>query len=210
MLNEFTGFPVAALDFYEDLEADNSKQFWTSNKHIYENAVKGPMVAMLSCLEAEFGPAKLFRPNRDVRFSRDKAPYKTHQGAYVGSGQSAGWYVQIDAAGIFIGAGFYGGSTTEITAYRRAVDDETTGPELETIVDSLRADYEIGGEQLKTHPRGFAPDHPRITLLRHKSITVGQRHVSPEWLSTPEALDRVRGTWRELRPLVEWLTRNTA
>lgn len=86
----FTGFPVAALDFYEDLEADNSKAFWAAHKAVYDDCVRGPMRALLGELEDEFGEGKMFRPYRDVRFSRDKIPYKTHQGGYVATGPGIG------------------------------------------------------------------------------------------------------------------------
>jgi uncharacterized protein (DUF2461 family) len=82
----FTGFPDEGLVFYEGLEADNSKTYWTRSKDVYESCVRGPMQALVEALAGEFGPAKLFRPYRDVRFSNDKTPYKTHQGAVVDSG----------------------------------------------------------------------------------------------------------------------------
>ncbi len=68
----FDGFPIAALDFYEDLEDDNSKTFWQAHKHVYDESVRAPMEALLLELEKPFGPAKLFRPYRDVRFSKEK------------------------------------------------------------------------------------------------------------------------------------------
>ena len=81
----FTGFPVAALDFYDDLEMDNTKSFWEKHKAVYDEGVKAPMVALLAGLAPEFAPdgqgGKIFRPYRDVRFAKDKTPYKTHQGA---------------------------------------------------------------------------------------------------------------------------------
>ena len=79
----FEGFPVAALDFYDDLEMDNTKSFWTAHKDTYDTAVKAPMAALTAALEPEFGPAKVFRPYRDVRFSADKRAYKDRQGAFV-------------------------------------------------------------------------------------------------------------------------------
>ena len=93
----FDGFPVAALDFYDDLEMDNTKSFWTAHKDTYDTAVKAPMAALVAALEPEFGKAKLFRPYRDVRFAKDKTPYKTHQGGFVQAGQGTGWYVQVGA-----------------------------------------------------------------------------------------------------------------
>lgn len=159
----FTGFPVAALDFYEDLEADNSKPFWAAHKAVYDDCVRGPMLALLAELEPEFGAGKAFRPHRDVRFSTDKSPYKTHQGGFVQTGPGVGFYVQIDAAGLRVAGGFYRGSSDQVAAYRAAVDDSRRGPRLEPLVRRLhRAGYEIGGERLKTRPRGVAEDHPRL------------------------------------------------
>ncbi|KOS57047.1 MULTISPECIES: DUF2461 domain-containing protein [Rhodococcus] len=207
----FTGFPVAALDFYEDLEADNSKPFWAAHKAVYDDCVRGPMLALLAELEPEFGAGKAFRPHRDVRFSADKSPYKTHQGGFVQTGPGVGFYVQIDAAGLRVAGGFYRGSSAQVAAFRAAVDDTRRGPRLEPLVRRLhRAGYEIGGERLKTRPRGVAEDHPRLDLLRHKSLTAARTHPSPEWIDTPRTLDEVRTAWRDVRPLVEWLTAATA
>ena len=89
----FNGFPVSALDFYDDLELDNTKSFWETHKHIYQASVRAPMVALTEALADEFGTAKIFRPYRDVRFSKDKTPYKTHQGAFVVASPATGWYV---------------------------------------------------------------------------------------------------------------------
>lgn len=201
----FTGIPFAALDFYEDLEADNSKTWWAAHKSVYDESVKAPMTALLAELEAEFGEGKVFRPYRDVRFSKDKTPYKTHQGGFVARGQSLGFYVQIDPAGLFVAGGFYGSTTDGIARYREAVDNDVRGVELEKLVTTLTAaGFEIGGDQLKTKPRGYELDHPRIGLLRHKSLTASKHFGSPDWLETSDAMVLVRDTWRELVPLVEW------
>src|SRR2546430_17459135 len=101
----FTGIPVAALDFYEDLEADNSKSFWTAHKHIYEESVRTPLEALAAELEPEFGSPKLFRPYRDVRFAKDKTPYKTQQGVWFAESAR---YVAGSAAGPIIAGGHSG------------------------------------------------------------------------------------------------------
>ncbi|MFZ2176432.1 MAG: DUF2461 domain-containing protein [Rhodococcus sp. (in: high G+C Gram-positive bacteria)] len=203
----FTGIPTAALDFYEDLEADNSKSFWTTHKSVYDGAVRAPMSALLAELESEFGSGKVFRPYRDVRFSKDKTPYKTHQGGFVETRPGVGYYVQIDASGLFVAGGFYSHTPLQVTRFRDAVDDERKGRALERLVRTAKsAGYEIGGDRLKTRPRGIAEDHPRLDLLRHKSLTASRSYLSPEWIATPRTADEVRTAWRELRPLVEWLT----
>ncbi|RYU10818.1 DUF2461 domain-containing protein [Nocardioides iriomotensis] len=202
----FTGFPVAALDFYDDLEMDNTKSFWAAHKETYDAAVKTPMTALVSALEEEFGPAKIFRPYRDVRFAKDKTPYKTHQGAYVAIAPATGWYVQVSAPGVRVGAGFYDADSTRLAAFRDGVADDRTGPELEKILKKLtRAGWEVGGETLKTSPRGYDAEHPRIELLRHKSLTVGRDYGFEPVIHTPELLDKVRKDWRAARPFVDWV-----
>ena len=203
---DFTGFPVAALDFYDDLEMDNTKSFWTAHKEVYETAVKAPMAALVAALEPEFGTAKIFRPYRDVRFAKDKTPYKTHQGAYVAAGPATGWYVQVAAPGVRVGGGFYDASSERLAGIRAAIDDERTGTALVRILDALVADgWTLGGETLKTSPRGYDADHPRIDLLRHKSMTLGRDYGFEKVIHTPQLLDKVREDWRALTPFVEWV-----
>lgn len=202
----FAGFPVEGLDFYDDLEADNTRTFWAAHKQLYLDAVRAPMVALLTELEAEFGPGKAFRPYRDLRYSNDPTPYKTHQGGFVPRGPSTGWYVQVDAAGVGVDAGLFHPDPPALARYRAAVDDARTGGELERVVARLVADgFEVGGDLLLTRPRGVRPDHPRIALLRHRSLVVSRHYGSPAWVHTAELADRVRADWRLLAPLLEWV-----
>ncbi|WP_431958240.1 DUF2461 domain-containing protein [Nocardia lijiangensis] len=206
-MSGFGGFPLAGLDFYEDLEADNSKTFWNAHKSVYEESVRAPMVALTAELEADFGPTKIFRPYRDVRFAKDKSPYKTAQGAVVGTAPGVGWYVQISAAGLFIGGGFYSGSPAQVAQLRATIDDDVRGPELEKILAKLtKAGFTIGGDKLKTKPKGYEADHPRIDLLRHKSLTCSRQFGAPAWLETPRTAKEVRKAWEAMRPLIDRLT----
>ncbi len=203
---EFTGFPEAALDFYDDLEMDNTKSFWEAHRSTYDEAVAAPMKALVGELEPEFGTAKVFRPYRDVRFAKDKTPYKTHQGAYIALAPSTGYYVQIAASGVRVGVGFYEASSERLAAVRAAIDDDAHGADLERIVDELiGAGWTLGGDRVKTAPRGYDIDHPRIALLRHKSMTLGKDLGFDPVIHSPELVDRVRADWRTLRPLVEWI-----
>lgn len=212
----FTGIPAAAVGFYERLERNNNREFWADEKSTYEELVREPMLALLNELEPEFGPGRIFRPYRDTRFSADKSPYKTHQGAFVegpaageGTTPGTGYYVEISSRGLLVGGGFHAHSSGQTARYRAAVADDTTGSELETIVDGLgERDFDVEGEQVKTAPRGYPADHPRIGLLRFKELMVFRRFGMPEWLATPRALDVVRETWREIRPLSEWVATN--
>ena len=199
----FTGIPLAALDFYEELEADNSKTFWTANKHRYDSQVKVPLTALAEELEPEFGAGKLFRPYRDVRFSADKTPYKTRQGIWF---DQAAVYVHVSAAGLFLAAGHWQYVPQHVDRYRRAVDDERTGAALQKVVDKLRmGGWEIGGDRLVRVPAGYAKDHPRVELLKHKTLTAHRELGAPEWLSTPDAAREIAARWKELAPLTGWL-----
>lgn len=202
----FTGFPEAALDFYDDLEVDNSKVFWEAHKTVYQDSVRAPMVALTAALEPKFGAAKVFRPFRDVRFAKDKTPYKTHQGAFVGAGPACGWYVEIAARGFRTGAGFYDASAANLARIRASMVDDTAGKLLQRMLKKFaRAGFEVGGDRLKTAPRGFDADHPRIELLRHRSLVVTRDYGFEPIIHTPELVDAVRADWTATKPLVEWL-----
>ncbi|MBB1514035.1 DUF2461 domain-containing protein [Tessaracoccus sp. MC1627] len=202
----FEGLPFEAVDFYEELELNNSREWWAVHRQLYDTVVRAPMEGLAAALEDEFGPAKLFRPSRDVRFSQDKSPYKTHQGIVVATASGMGWYVQISSAGLMTAAGWYAGTAGQVARYRGAVDDEDSGEELQRIVDGLREDgYVIDGDRLKTRPRGVAEDHPLVEMLRHRTLTAERQHGAPGWLPTPEMLDRVAVDWRAYRPLMAWL-----
>jgi uncharacterized protein (TIGR02453 family) len=201
----FSGWPEEALDFYEGLAADNSKTYWTAHKHVYEAAVLRPMTELVEELAPEFGEAKIFRPYRDVRFSKDKTPYKTHIGALVGRG-----YVQFSAQGLAAGNGMYGMAPDQLDRYRGAVAGDRTGRELEDAIAAIEK-QEIGvsgRDVLKSAPRGYPADHPRIGLLRYKGIVAWKEWPVAEWLETAAARDRVTGFLRATRPLSAWLDTN--
>jgi uncharacterized protein (TIGR02453 family) len=205
-VTEFTGFPEAALDFYDDLELDNTKSFWEAHKAVYVEAVSTPMKALTAALADEFGEPKIFRPHRDVRFAKDKSPYKTHQGAYVATGPSTGYYVQISAAGVMVGVGFYEASSARLAVIREAITDDAHGAQLEGILAELEGSgWKVGGETLKTAPRGYDVDHPRIALLRHKSLTVGREYGFEPVIHSPDLVDRVREDWRAATPFLDWV-----
>ena len=207
----FEGFPDEGLVFYEGLEADNTKTFWTANKAAYEAHIRTPLQAMLDELAAEFGVAKVFRPYRDVRFSHDKTPYKTHQGAVITQeGRGVGsWYVQISADGLRVSGGCWRLESDQVSRYRRAVADPVQGPRLEKEVARLAgAGFSIEGERLSRVPAGYSADDDRVELLRHKSLHATRAWEPAEWLHTRQALEEVRTAWQEYRTLNTWLADN--
>jgi uncharacterized protein (TIGR02453 family) len=203
---EFNGSPEAALDFYDDLEMDNTRSFWEAHKHVYDEHVRAPMTALAADLTEEFGAAKVFRPYRDVRFAKDRTPYKPHQGAFVALGPATGWYVEISARGVRTAAGFYHAESADLARIRAAMDNSATGTQLERILAQIEeAGYERGGDRLKTKPRGWSADHPRIDLLRHRSLTMSRDYGFETVIHSAELVDAVRRDWRTTRPLVEWV-----
>ncbi|HVE98700.1 MAG TPA: DUF2461 domain-containing protein [Mycobacteriales bacterium] len=205
-MSDFAGWPQAALTFFEGLEADNSKSYWTSHKDVYDVAVRAPMETLVAELGGEFGPATLFRPHRDVRFSADKSPYKTQVAAVLGDTGSGAFYVQLSADGLMTGAGLHVMTPGQVARLRGAIDDDRSGTALGAIVSSLvGSGFEVGGDALKTAPRGYPRDHPRIELLRYRSCFVLRPHPPATWLHAARAADVVRADWRSARPLVDWL-----
>jgi uncharacterized protein (TIGR02453 family) len=199
----FHGWTDAFLDFYEGLEADNSKSYWQSHKELYDEQVLAPMQALLAELTEEFGEAKVFRPNRDIRFSADKTPYKTQIGATLaGHG-----YVQLSANGLAAASGMYVFAPDQLARYRRAVALDLPGEALTKIVDGVRsAGLTItAAGSLTTAPRGYPKDHPRIELLRMKGLVTWKQWPVEPWLGTAEAKDKVADVLRTSAPLAEWL-----
>lgn len=197
----FQGFGEDAVEFYDGLTADNSKAYWTDRNGVYEAHVRAPMQALLDDVEPEFGPGKIFRPYRDLRFARDKRPYKDHCGAIAGQ-----YYVQVGPDGLWVAGGYYSMAGDQVARYRTAVDDDRRGKDLEARLTTL-ADQGIAvaGETLRTRPRGFDPEHPRMELLRHKGLYGWQAWPPDDVLHERSTLDRVTTTWRAVTPLVEWL-----
>jgi uncharacterized protein (TIGR02453 family) len=169
--------------------------------------VNGPLLALIAEVSDEFGSAHVFRPNRDVRFSADKSPYKTQASAVIHDSTSgAVYYVEISMDGLLAASGYYMMSRDQLARFRGAVDDDGPGEQLATLLDDLRrAGYDIHGEALKTAPRGYSRDHPRAALLRHKGVTLMADLPPGRDLSSRRALDHVVQTWRAADPLNRWL-----
>jgi uncharacterized protein (TIGR02453 family) len=163
------------------------------------------MEALLVELEPRWGEGRIFRPYRDVRFSRDKSPYKTNIGAMVGGG-----YVQLDANGLAAGFGMWEMASDQLERYREAVVVARSGEGLADLVSVARAAGLVveSRDVLKTAPRGYRKDHPRIELLRYKGIVTWRGWPAGAWLGTKSAKDRVNEFFERSQPLGEWLRIN--
>jgi len=200
----FNGWPVEAVEFYEGLADDNTKTYWQEHKSVYDQSVKEPMEELLAELADDFGEGRVFRPYRDVRFSKDKTPYKLNCAAHLPGG-----YISFSADGLFVGSGLYMPAPDQLKRFRAAVDDDKSGSELVSIVATLRkGGYDVEAHDvLKTAPQGYPRDHPRIELLKQKGIVMSKSWPVAAWLGTKKAKDRVVTCLDAARPLNSWLER---
>jgi uncharacterized protein (TIGR02453 family) len=207
-LAPFTGWPPEAFRWFRDLEANNTREWFQAHRVTYDEAVRGPMEALLAEAADEFGDGIVARPNRDTRFSADKSPYKLR--CYARLPQAAGtFYVDVRVEGLFAGGGVYAPDRDGLAAIRRAIADDRTGAELEKVVAGLESDGAalLRDGALKTAPRGYRVDHPRIEYLRLPHLAGGIQWPPEPWLRTAAARDRIFAAWRSTRPLLDWAAR---
>ncbi|MEA2289789.1 MAG: hypothetical protein QOD55_1786 [Solirubrobacteraceae bacterium] len=206
----FDGFPRETFSWFAGLEADNSKRWFTANRDTYDDVVRSALEALLEELAGELGgEVKLFRQNRDVRFSADKSPYKTTTYGLIAERPDslAALYAELSSGGLFAGTGYHALVADQLTRFREAIAGEATGPSLETRIAAARAaGVETFGEALKTAPRGYPRDHPRVHLLRHRSLIAGRRlDPGAHGIARDAALHHARITWAACAPLNAWL-----
>jgi uncharacterized protein (TIGR02453 family) len=205
MEGAFAGWKGDFKGFFLGLKVNNSKAYFESHRKQYEHDVKAPMVALLADLEPEFGAGRLSRPNRDIRFSADKSPYKTN----IYATTTSGGYVALDAAGLAVGGGRHIFEPSQLAGFRKAVDAKGSGEKLASIVSALRAKgYDVEGQELKRVPPPHPQDHPRGDLLKHKTLFYWRRWAIEPWIATPKARERVRQAWHDGAELETWLARH--
>ena len=208
-MTDFEGFKRDVRDWFVGLEANNSKEYFGANRQFFEAAIRGQVEALLDELSEQFGgEVKLFRQNRDIRFSRDKSPYKTNTYGVLHGPEIAGegLYASISATGLVAGSGYHVMARDQVERYRDAVVDDRYGSELEALVAEAQSEgLEIWGESLATAPRGYPKEHQRIELLRRKSLALGARLAFGRGISRTSGLEFVAGTWRSAAPVTRWL-----
>lgn len=198
----FDGFPHEAFDFFEQLARHNNRDWFHAHQDVYERACREPMKQLVAELGANPATTKLSRINRDMRFSRDKGPYRTYIAAGV-----RGNYLSLSSAGLYVGTGLYKPEPAALERLRNAIDSNESGRPLQSIVASLRRKRYLVDthERLISAPRGYSADHPRIELLRMKDIFAGKTFAPEAGLSTRRAVQRIRRVMNDVRPLAEWL-----
>lgn len=224
--NVFTGFPRECVTFFRGLAAHNEKTWFEGHKDEYERYVKAPAAAFVAALGGRLKklapgihaePAvnkSIFRINRDVRFSADKRPYKTHLGIWLWEGgaprmECSGFYFHLEPPRITLGAGVYMFPQAALERYRRALVGAKSGPALARVVAALEeAGYELGGTHYKKVPAGYAADAPLARLLLHNGLYASLDAAVPTALYTPAFVEYCFQHYRAMAPLHGWLRDN--
>ena len=208
-MTRFEGFGPKVQKWFKGLEADNSREYFSASREFFEVSIRDQMGALLTELSEKFGgEVKLFRQNRDIRFSPDKSPYKTNTyGVLHGSDLAAqGLYASISGRGLVAGSGYHVMARDQLDRYREGVLDDKTGAELAKLTDlAAKAGLELWGESVATAPRGYPKDHGRIELLRRKSLSLGATLTFGRGIGRAQGLEFVSATWRGAQPVTGWL-----
>lgn len=205
----FEGFPVETSEFFQDLAAHNDREWWRANKARYEREVDEPVARLVNDLEQEFGPIRRFRPYRDLRFSPDRRPYQEHT-SFAAERAGGVLYAQLGADEVLVAGGRWQPTGAELERFRYLVHDPDTVTDIEEqlaarLRDGLSPDDVA---VLKTAPRGFSRDHPKIALLRRTRLSVSAHLDLGEWLKTSEVVDVISRLWRSADRWNQWLQEN--
>ena len=204
----FQGFGAEAVEFWEQLDADNTSTFWKAHRPIYDRSIAEPLAALAGELTAEFGEIRRFRPQRDTRFSTDKRPYQTFcsRAATTAAGIHALLYFQFGVDAVLVAGGCWQPDNATLTAFRQAVDNPTTADSFDdTLAQHRGSGFTFDGDALKTAPRGWPHDHPRIDLLRLRNLALQKTFAPQPWLHTAQCREKVAQSWRTLGVWNNWL-----
>ena len=224
---DFPGFPKQCLIFYKDLTAHNHREWFNAHKQDYLDYVQAPAVEFVIALGERLktlskditydtrtnGAGSMMRIYRDIRFSRDKTPYKTNLGIAFGTrGRktgSPGFYFHLEADGALMYDGLYEFPKEFLLVYREAVADDKRGRQLASALASIRraGQYEIGGEQSKRVPSGYDAAHPRAELLRYKNLYARSPSIEPAVITSPRLIEVCFEHCRVMLPLQRWLAK---
>lgn len=223
---EFNGFPPQALQFLQELAANNRREWFEAHKETYQEELLKPaqdfVLALGTRLQRAFpgvrfdtatnGSGTLMRIYRDTRFSADKTPYKANISGMFWEGRGKKTEVpafgfQLDPDGMRLMAGMFQFPKPMLLAYRQAVADDKLGPALAAALSQVRqaGDYKLIGEQYQRVPAEYDPGHPRADLLRYKYLYVSVDGIPPQVAASPELVDTCFTHFRNMAPLQQWL-----
>ena len=220
----FEGFPREGLSFLDQLARHNARDWFEAHRVVWDEQIVPGMLSWCGELcealrdvmpRLVFVPrigGSLYRLNRDIRFSRDKSPYKTHVAALLWEGgdkhDAPGVYLHVSPTEVIFGGGIWiFEQEGRLDRYRKRLQDEASADRLEAALSHARsAGLKIeAAEQLQRPPRPFTPEHPRAALSRYKGLTVGKQSSPGAWLHSREALRRSEAVARAYAPLHTWL-----
>ncbi len=219
----FNGFSKELVDFFQNLNNNNSKQWFEAHRKIYDDYVLQParefVIEMGKKLE-KIAPAvnaipkinqSLFRINRDTRFSKDKRPYKTHMGIWFWEGhrkrmESSGFYFHVEEGRLLLAAGVHCFTPEMLTLYREAVIDKALSPHLKKAVKKVSVKgYSIGGKHYKRIPRGYDSAHRNADFLLYNGLYAMVEQKIPKWFFSPVVIDNSFSYFQKMLPLHGWL-----
>ncbi len=201
---QFTGFTVEAGAFLDELARNNTREWFSAHRADYDQLLRGPMTALLAEAQRQYGPGRVMRPNRDVRFSHDKSPYRTDISLWAGD--LGGVYAHLDATGLDVGGGLYGPTREQLDRARSTIAER---PDQADRLRQVIADLEQQGFQapeppLTTAPRGYPRNHPAIDLLR---LTHYAERLRLPLTADPQL---VYESWENTEPLLQWISDHLA
>jgi len=222
-MSKFNGFPREFISYFENLKKNNSKQWFESNRNDYEKYVLHPSREFViemgqrlrrSAPEINAIPKinkSLFKINRDVRFSKDKSPYKTYMGIWLWDGhrkrmESPGFYLHVENKGLFVGVGIKMFPKSFLDRYRQAVVDKKLGAELKRAVKKVSDQgYLVDGRHYKKVPRGYEAEHPNAEFLLYNGLTARFEEPVPDAFFTGAIIDYAYSHYQKMLPLHRWL-----
>jgi uncharacterized protein (TIGR02453 family) len=216
----FKGFAKDAPQFLHELTLEMNRDWFEANKQRYQQVWVEPLQTLLDGLVAKLAktyaplklqPPKILRIYRDVRFSKDKSPYKTHiAGVIRAPSGSAAIYFHYGVDEEYVGVGTYFFEDKQLAKWRKLVAADKTGKEIVALVTKLRkAGYSVGGhEDFKRVPKPFAPDHPRAEFLKMRGLTAAFPDIPKGLLHKPGLADWLAKHATATAPLVKWLAKN--
>jgi uncharacterized protein (TIGR02453 family) len=222
--SNFQGFSEETIEFFHNLRKNNNKGWFGSHKNDYETFAMKPARAFITAMGSRLKTLSpdinavpkvnksLFKIHRDIRFSPDKSPYKTHLGIFFWEGnrprmECSGFYFHLEPSKLMMGVGLYMFPRQLLDHYRRSVIHPEYGKELSTLLKKILQikGFNLGGEHYKRVPAGYDPSHPNARLLLHNGLYVGQETGLPDELYSSGLLDYCWKKYRPLAPLHWWL-----
>ena len=221
----FSGFPDGTFVFLETLAANNNREWFGLHRADYEHYFLEPAVAFVT----ELGPrlqqiskaiqfearvnGSIFRIQRDLRFSKDKTPYKPHLSLWFWEGTRRGWdspslFFRITAKELVLGAGMHRFERSTLDSYRRAVMDDEAGQSLLALLEEIRraGPYGIGGATRRTIPRGYDRAHERAGLLLHEGLWASLEADIPPETRSANFVDYCARHFKAISPINQWLS----